>query len=72
MELQTLEDRRLKLCEKFAENCLKHEKSKDMFPLDTDRNDKMYKVKFTENSRLLNSAIPQMQRILNKNSKNTQ
>ena len=31
--LETLEKRRETLCLKFAQNCLKNEKLKDMFPL---------------------------------------
>ena len=63
--IQTLSDRRQTLCHKFAIKCLKYEKSKDMFPVDEDRNANKFKVNFARHSRLLESAIPQMQRLLN-------
>ena len=65
LELENLSQRRTKLCKKFALNSLKFAKSKDMFPLDEGRNKKKFKVDFARHSRLLNSAIPQMQRLLN-------
>ena len=65
LNLQNLSDRRLMLVKRFAQSCLKQEKSKDMFPVNNQRNSDKYKVKFARNSRLLNSAIPQMQRLLN-------
>ena len=65
LDLENLSQRRTKLCKKFALNSLKFAKSKDMFPLDEGRNKKKFKVDFTRHSRLLNSAIPQMQRLLN-------
>ena len=63
--LQTLSARRQTLCHKFAIKCLKYNKSKDMFPIDENRNAQNYKVNFARHSRLLDSAIPQMQRLLN-------
>ena len=63
--LQTLSARRQTLCHKFAIKCLKYNKSKDMFPIDENRNAQTYKVNFARHSRLLDSAIPQMQRLLN-------
>ena len=63
--LQTLSERRQQLCKKFATKCLNNDKSKDMFPLDNARNGDKFKVNFARHSRLLNSAIPQMQRLLN-------
>ena len=65
LNLQTLSERRVMLCIRFAQNCLKHDKSKSMFPLDQDRNRDKFKVNFAKHSRLLFSAIPQMQRLLN-------
>ena len=70
IELQTLKDRRTMLCKRFAENCLKHEKSMDMFPLNQNRNNRdshKYQVKFARRAWLVNSAIPQMQMMLNEN-----
>ena len=66
LKLENLSQRRTKLCKKFALNSLKYAKSKEMFPLDRGRNKNKYKVNFARHSRLLNSAIPQMQRLLNK------
>ena len=65
LKLENLSQRRTKLCKKFALNSLKFAKSKDMFPLDKGRNKNKFKVDFARHSRLLNSAIPQMQRLLN-------
>jgi hypothetical protein len=65
LNLQNLNDRRKMLCKRFAKNCLKHDKAKDMFPLNGQRNSDKFKVNFAKHSRLLYSAIPQMQRLLN-------
>ena len=64
-ELKTLEERRQILCKRFAIKCTKNPKTAKMFPLDTTRHSNKFKVTFARNSRLLYSAIPQMQRILN-------
>ena len=71
LNLQVLAERRKMLCERFATNCMKYPKSKDMFPLNPSsdlylRQTEKYKVDFARKGRLLNSAIPQMQRLLNK------
>ena len=63
--LQTLSERRQQLCKKFATKCLNNDKSKDMFPLDNAKNGDKFKVNFARHSRLLNSAIPQMQKLMN-------
>ena len=63
--LQTLEKRRLNLCKRFAVKCTKDKRTSGMFPLDLTRHSNKYQVMFARNERLLNSAIPQMQRILN-------
>ena len=65
LKLENLIIRRRRLCKKFAFNSLKHDKAKDMFPRDYSRNKNVYKLYCTRHSRLLNSAIPQMQRLLN-------
>ena len=67
-QLQSLEERRLILCQNFANKCVKNPKTADMFPLDQTRHSNRYQVTFAKNSRLLNSAISQMQRILNNKS----
>ena len=70
LQLENLKERRLMLSKRFAKKCLKFDKSKSMFPLnepsqhDT-RTCDPYKVNFASTSRLRDSAIPQMQRLLN-------
>ena len=73
LNLETLTDRRDTLCLNFAKKCLKHEKTKDMFPLkeknDYDLREKViYEVQHANTSRLLYSSIPQLQRALNKDA----
>ena len=65
LNLQNLNDRRAILCKRFAEKCVKNERTKAMFPLDTTRHSNKYLVTFARNDRLLYSSIPQMERILN-------
>ena len=66
LNLQTLSSRRETLCLKFAKKCIKHEKAKDLFPLNLDhRNKDKYKVQFARKDRLMYSTIPQLQRLLN-------
>ena len=71
LNLETLTARRDKLSLKFAKKCLKHDKTKDIFPLNPDvdlhdlRTHPKYKVQFASTSRLLDSAVPQLQRALN-------
>ena len=56
---------------KFAKNCLKVNKFKKMFPKNltkhdmSKRNFEFYRVNRTLTERYMNSAIPQMQRMLN-------
>ena len=71
--LLTLKDRREALSLSFAKKCIKNSKTEDMFPLniacyDT-RNSEKYVVTKAKKSRLAKSAIPYMQRLLNKNMK---
>ena len=73
LNLEKLSDRRTNLCLKFARNCLKFDQTKDMFPLNEQQNHYMrnkdkFVVQFAKHSRLLKSAIPQMQRALNKDA----
>ena len=72
--LETLSARRTRLCLNFAKKCIKHEKTKAMFPLnqtpvDT-RNREFFKVTNAKTERLAKSAIPYMQRLLNGHFKN--
>ena len=71
-KLKTLAERREKLCLKFASNCIKNPKTASMFPpnnvstVDT-RDKDPYHVQTATTERLKRSAIPYMQRLLNKN-----
>ena len=65
LKLDTLSDRRKELCQNFATNALKHKKFENMFPLNNQTAKEKYKVDFARTSRLRDSAIPQMQRLLN-------
>ena len=75
LDMKSLEDRRLSLCLKFARKCLEVKKLKKMFPKKmtvhdmSKRNFEHYKVNRTLTKRYLNSAVPQMQRILNSDKK---
>ena len=71
LNLDSLANRRDKLCLNFAKKCLKHEKTQDMFPLNKNpdykiRQKSKYLVQFASTSRLKDSAIPQLQRALNR------
>merc|ERR1711911_163255 len=71
LDMKSLEDRRQSLCLKFARKCLEVKKLRKMFPKKvkmhdmSKRNFELHKVNRTLTKRYLNSAIPQMQRILN-------
>ena len=60
------------LAERFANKCQKSEQFSQLFPKnDTkrSRNNEQYDVKFAKKGRLFDSAIPTMQRMLNKQKK---
>ena len=64
--LQNLDDRRLELCKRFAKKCVKGPPQiAEMFPRDNTRHSNQFSVTFARTDRLLHSAIPQMQRLLN-------
>ena len=67
--LDSLSERRAALCLKFAKNCLLHEQTQDMFPLNQNDEDVRDKEKFhvqhAKGGRLFDSSIPQLQRALN-------
>ena len=71
INLEKLSERRRNLCLKFAQNCLKNEKTKDMFKLNAKSNPmntrfhEEFEVKYANTGRLKISAIPYMQRLLN-------
>ena len=67
LKLETLNDRRENLCERFAKKCVKGPPQvANMFPIDHTRHSNKFQVTFARHDRLLHSAIPQMQRILNR------
>ena len=65
--LKTLKERRVQLCRAFAKKCVKN--GSDLFPLNITekgtRNREKYFVTHANTSRLANSAVPYMQRLLN-------
>ena len=69
--LVSLHERRNILCKKFALSCIKNEKTCHMFPKSTSRNvvntrnPEKFFVQPARTDRLMNSAIPFMQRLLN-------
>ena len=71
LKMESLEDRRTRLCFKFAKNCLKNEKLKKLFPLAKTnhtmktRLKEKFKVNQARTERYKHSAIPYMQRLLN-------
>ena len=71
MKMDSLEMRRQNLCLKFAKQCIKNEKLKNMFPRSQNKHrmDKRSGEKFVVNKafteRYRRSAIPNMQRLLN-------
>ena len=73
LNLETLYERREKLCLRFAKKATNHPKARKMFPLNPEplhhtRFFERYHVQHTKSDRLLYSAIPQMQRALNNDS----
>ena len=70
LNLQSLSDRRQLLAKRFALKCTKSEKFNNLFPLNQNdtylRNGEKYKVKFARTGRLQDSAIPAMQKLLNR------
>ena len=68
--LQSLKARRSLLSQRFAIKCTNNEKTSDMFPLNQNlfstRHSEKYVVTKAKTSRFANSAIPTMQRQLNK------
>ena len=67
--LDTLKARRTKLCLNFAKKCVKNDSISWMFPPNLSnvetRNQEKYQVTKAKTERLLKSAIPYMQRLLN-------
>ena len=71
LNLETLEKRRKQLCFKFAKNCLKNDKVKDLFPIHESkhkmkkRTQKKYKTNRNKIKRMQKSALPYMRKLLN-------
>ena len=71
LNLQTLHDRREKLLLKFGRKCLTLPQTKELFPENKKahdmktRNPEKYTVLKAHTSRLMNSAVPAIQRMLN-------
>ena len=71
LNLETLEKRRKQLCFKFAKNCLKNDKVKDLFPIHESkhkmkkRTQKKYKTNRNKTKRMQKSALPYMRKLLN-------
>ena len=75
LNLETLEKRRNNLCLKFAKNCLKNDKVKDLFPKNNTKHEmkkrrtEKYLIKRIRTERYKASAIPNMVKLLNKYEK---
>ena len=75
IRIDSLEERRQKIYLRFAQQCLKNEKLRDMFPKNQSdhkmkkRNVEKFVVKKAITERFRKSAIPSMQRLLNKEDK---
>ena len=73
--IESLSDRREKLCLKFAKKCSKHEKTKQMFPLNEKyhgmktRKEDYFKVQHANTGRLQKSPLIFMQNLLNNQDK---
>ena len=71
LKMDTLDERRRKLCLKFAKNCLKNEKVKGMFKKKTNlhimkmRNQKSYEERNIRTKRYQKSTIPYLTKLLN-------
>ena len=73
LNLETLKERREKLCIKFAQKCTENEKLKNWFPLRKvkgmkTRKQEKFKIFKASSKRYKNSAIPFMRRLLNKDN----
>ena len=74
LNIDTLDERREKLCLNFAIKCTKNQRTKDMFPLKTkvhnmkNRNTEKYQVQYAHTERFQKSPIIHMQHLLNQNN----
>ena len=73
VNLESLEDRRIELCKKFAKKCTKSDnvrvneifKERQKVHMMNTRNEEIFEVNYAHTERLKKSAIPYMQRLLN-------
>ena len=71
LDLESLDERRERLCLQFAKKCLGHEKMKNLFPLNQKthpmltRFNELYQVNNAHTGRFQNSPVIYMQRLLN-------
>ena len=70
LNLDSLNDRRKKFSLRFAKNCIRNEKVRNMFPINLNktkitRKPNKYKVNFAKTERYKKSSIPSLQRMLN-------
>ena len=78
LSIQSLSERREMLCLKFAKKSLKVDNFKHLFPISKNQHDmrtrsnNMFKVNSAFSARYLKSAIPAMQKILNRDRKQQQ
>ena len=74
LNLESLNDRRKNICLKFAKNCLKNERVKDIFPKTENkhrmmkRKQRKFKTKMIRTERYKKSAVPYMTNLLNKDA----
>ena len=73
LDLPTLVERREQLCLSFAQKCVKHPKTQEMFPLNdkkhiiNTRKTEKYKIQYAHTDRLKFSSVIYMQNLLNQN-----
>ena len=70
LNVDSLNDWRKKFSLRFAKNCIRNEKVRNMFPINLNktkitRNPNKYKVNFAKTERYKKSSIPSLQRMLN-------
>ena len=71
LKLENLDSRRQKMALNFGKKCVEHPQFSSLFPLNAEvdfnlRNREKYQVKFANCSRLKNSSVPEIQRLMNK------
>ena len=64
--METLYDKREARCLTFAKKCIKHPRHKNMFSLNPNGTKEIFSVNFAKTETYKESAIPYMQRMLNR------